>query len=91
MVNAGVMSNDGVAVTRAVCKALGILDCLSKRTAPVLTAEIARFCGISRPTPDRHPSSLAGYGCVSRDSNHDDRYRLSYKVLELSEGLLDGI
>jgi IclR family transcriptional regulator, KDG regulon repressor len=85
------MRNDEVAVTLTVCKALDILDCLSKEGAPLPTKEIARSCGISRPTAYRLLSTLTAYGYVTRDRNQDERYRLGYKVLELSKSLLDGI
>ena len=85
------MRNDEVAVTRTVRKALDILDCLSKESTPLPTKEIARCCGISRPTAYRLLSTLAAYGYVTRDHNQDERYRLGYKVLELSKSLLDGI
>ncbi len=85
------MRDDQVSVTLTVRKALDILDCLSKERTPLPTKEIARRCGISRPTAYRLLSTLASYGYVSRDHNQDERYRLSYKVLELSKSLLDGI
>lgn len=85
------MRNDEAAVTLTVGKALDILDCLINAKAPLPTKEIARCCGISRPTAYRLLSTLGAYGYVTRDHNQDERYRLGYKVLELSKSLLDGI
>lgn len=84
------MRNDDVAFTLTVCKALDILDCLSKEGAPLPIKEIARSCGISRPTAYRLLSTLTAYGYVTRNHNQDERYRLGFKVLELSKSLLDG-
>ena len=85
------MGNDEPTYSRTVRKALDILDCLSREKAPLSTSDVARRCGLSRPTTYRLMATLAAYGYVSPDHNQDERYRLGYKILELSKSLLDGV
>jgi DNA-binding IclR family transcriptional regulator len=76
---------------RTVSKALDILECLSQEKSPLSAGELAKRCSLSRPTAYRLLTALAQRGYIAQDRSTRIRYRLGYKVLELSKGLLDGI
>ena len=79
------------APSRTVSKALDVLDCLGREQRPLSASEVARLCGLSRPTVYRLLGTLLMHGYVVHEPNTEARYRLGYKILELSRSLLANI
>ncbi|MBX3064348.1 MAG: IclR family transcriptional regulator [Anaerolineae bacterium] len=72
-----------------VIKALDVLDCLAQHRRPMTTQEIARVCGMSRPTTYRLLATLLSRGFVRSDSDYN--YSLGTKFLSLGKIVLDSI
>lgn len=72
-----------------VIKALNVLDCLAQHRRPMSTQEIARACGMSRPTTYRLLSTLLSRGFVRSDGDYN--YSLGTKFLSLGKIVLDSI
>lgn len=83
------MENENLA--RTVGKALDILDCLGREKTCLSASEVARHCGLSRPTAYRLLNTLLNRGYVTPDRSQEEKYRLGYKILELSKSLLDSV
>lgn len=72
-----------------VIKALDILDCLANHRRPMSTQQIARQCGMSRPTTYRLLTTLMSRGLIREGANH--QYALGFKLLSLGQLVLDEI
>jgi IclR family KDG regulon transcriptional repressor len=83
------MENENLA--RTVGKALDILDCLGREKICLSASEVARHCGLSRPTAYRLLNTLLNRGYVAQNRSQEEKYRLGYKILELSKSLLDSM
>jgi|GEM_PF-4276824 DNA-binding IclR family transcriptional regulator len=83
------MENENLA--RTVGKALDILDCLGREKTCLSASEVARHCRFSRPTAYRLLHTLLTRGYVTQDRSQEEKYRLGYKILELSKSLLDSV
>ncbi|MEZ4671283.1 MAG: IclR family transcriptional regulator [Anaerolineae bacterium] len=70
-----------------VIKALDILDYLAEHRHPMSTQEIAKGCGMSRPTTYRLLTTLMSRGFIKDDGNY--QYSLGLKFLSLSRLVLD--
>ena len=79
------------APSRTVSKALDVLDCLGREQRPLSASEVARLCGLSRPTAYRLLGTLLMHGYVVHEPNAEAKYRLGYKILELSRSLLANV
>jgi DNA-binding IclR family transcriptional regulator len=75
-------------LTQSVLKALDILECLAAADRPLSTQEIARRCGLPRPTAYRLLTTLLtrDYVAACPDSG---RYQVGAKVLSLGNNFLD--
>jgi DNA-binding IclR family transcriptional regulator len=75
-----------VNLSQTVLKALDVLECVSEAAGNPLTAgEIARRCGMSRPTAYRLLTTLQSRGYIA---NNGHEYTLGSKILNLSGVLL---
>jgi len=75
-------------LAQTVLKALDILDCVANANTPLPAPEIAKRCGMSRPTAYRLLTTLQSRGFIT---NSDHEYRLGSKILSLSRILLDSM
>ena len=74
-------------LTQTVLKALDILECLATAKRPLTAPEVARLCGMSRPTVYRLLTTLLSRGYVVNVENA--HYQLGSKILSLGRGVLD--
>lgn len=72
-----------------VIKALDIMDCLASSRRPMSTPNIAKACGMSRPTTYRLLTTLMSRGYVRNVGNH--QFALGTKLLTLSRLVLDDL
>jgi DNA-binding IclR family transcriptional regulator len=82
------MSNESN-LSQTVLKALDILECVALAGQPLSAAEIAKLCGLSRPTAYRLICTLTTRGYVAEDD--DTHYRLGTQTLSLSQNVLDSL
>ncbi len=76
-------------LTQTVLKALDVLECVAFADHPLSAPEVARLCGLSRPTAYRLLTTLHSRGYLA---NADDgTYCLGTKVLSISRSLLDSL
>ena len=77
-----------VNLTQSVLKALDTLECLASADQPLSAQEVARQCGMSRPTAYRLLTTLLArdYVTTAHDSGH---YHIGAQVLSLSKSFLD--
>jgi DNA-binding IclR family transcriptional regulator len=81
-----VSSQQEVNLSQTVLKALDVLECVSSAAGTPLTAgEIAKRCGMSRPTTYRLLTTLQSRGYIA---NNEHEYTLGSKILSLSGSLL---
>jgi len=69
-------------------RALKVVEVLSEASAPLAAAEVAGIIGTERSTAYRMLATLMEAGYVVRDPR-TRRYRLGYKILRLTRGLLN--
>ncbi|RKD26773.1 IclR family transcriptional regulator [Ammoniphilus oxalaticus] len=82
------MSNESM--VKSLGRALQILDFLRKRKVGCGVTEISKELGFNKTSVYRMLSTFVQYGYVEQETE-TDRYKLGYKVLELSSSLLDSI
>lgn len=75
-------------LTQSVLKALDILECLATASQPLSAQEVARHCGLSRPTAYRLLNTLLTRNYVT-SSEGSGRYQIGAKALSLGKGFLD--
>ena len=75
-------------LSNTVLKSLDVLECLADSGQPLTASEIARVCGMSRPTVYRLLATLQSRGYVS---NIEHEYTLGSKILSLSGVILNSI
>ncbi len=75
-------------LSQTVLKALEVLECVAEANVPLNAAEIAKRCGLSRPTAYRLLATLQSRGYVS-NTHHE--YSLGSKVLSLGGLLLESL
>lgn len=76
-------------IAGTVIKALDILDCLAEHHRPMTTQEIAKHCGISRPTAYRLLMTLMSRGFIRELNEH--RFSLGTRLITLSTLVLDDL
>jgi IclR family acetate operon transcriptional repressor len=81
------VSEPNVNTAQTVFKSLDVLDCLATAKRPMSAPEIAKMCGLSRPTAYRLLTTLLTRGYVMVDENHN--YSLGTKLLALARVVLD--
>ncbi len=80
------VSSQEANLSQTVLKALDVLECVSEAAGnPLNAAEIAKRCGMSRPTTYRLLSTLQSRGYIA---NNEHEYTLGSKILSLSGSLL---
>lgn len=72
-------------LSQTVLKALDVLECVANGDEPLSTLQVARLCGISRPTAYRLLSTLVSRGYLAADGA---RFRLGTQALSLSQKVL---
>lgn len=74
-------------MNQSVKKALGLLDLFTGERPEITLKEIASLSGIPKPTVYRLLTTLESCGFLykTKDSEHDSRYRLGLKLLELGQ------
>jgi DNA-binding IclR family transcriptional regulator len=79
------------AMNQSVLKALKLLDLFTEETYELSLKEISSRSNIPKPTAYRLLSSLeeAGFLNKTKESEHDSRYRLGLKLLELGQLVSD--
>ena len=75
-------------LAHTVLKSLDLLECLANSGHPMTAPEIARQCGMSRPTAYRLLATLQSRGYVS---NNEHEYSLGMKILSLSGVILKSL
>ncbi|MBW7651962.1 IclR family transcriptional regulator [Anoxybacillus sp. ST4] len=75
---------------KSVSRALKIMDILSNYRHGIGVTEIAKQIGIHKSSVHRLLSTLAEHGYVEQDGE-TERYKLGYKLLEMSSKLLESI
>lgn len=75
-------------VSQTVLKAIDVLECIASAERPLTAPEVARQCGLSRPTAYRLLTTLQSRGYVATDEQSGP-YHLGMSVLSLSKNLLD--
>ncbi len=75
---------------KSVGRALQIMDILSAERHGMGVTEIAKQIGIHKSSVYRLLSTLVEYGYVEQDEE-TERYKLGYKLLEMSSKLLESI
>jgi len=76
-------------LSQTVLKALDILECVALAEQPLSAAEVAKLCGLSRPTAYRLIRTLTTRGYVAQDD--ETHYRLGTQTLSLSQNVLDSL
>lgn len=76
-------------LSQTVLKALDILECVALAEQPLSAAEVAKLCGIPRPTAYRLIRTLTTRGYVAQDD--ETHYRLGTQTLSLSQNVLDSL
>ncbi|MFA1822897.1 IclR family transcriptional regulator [Virgibacillus oceani] len=78
-------------MNQSVLKALKLLDLYTEETYELSLKEISRRSNIPKPTAYRLLSALeeAGFLNKTKESEHDSRYRLGLKLLELGQLVSD--
>ena len=76
-------------LSQTVLKAFGILECLADTGRSLSASEVARLCGVSRPTAYRLLSTLVSRGYVI--NSQDSGYRLGTRVLSLSKNFIESL
>ena len=76
-------------LSQTVLKALDILECVALAEQPLSAAEVAKLCGLSRPTAYRLIRTLTTRGYVTEDD--DTHYRLGTQTLSLSQNVLESM
>ena len=80
------LSSQDANLSQTVLKALDVLECVSEAAgSPLTAAEIAKRCGMSRPTTYRLLTTLQSRGYIA---NNEHEYTLGSKILSLSGTLL---
>lgn len=82
------MSNENI--VQSVDRALTILQILSTRKRGFGVTEISREMNLNKTSVYRMLSTLVKHGLAEQDAE-TERYKLGYKILELSSTLLDSI
>ncbi len=80
-------SEVNVNTAQTVLKSLDVLDCLATTKRPMSAPEIAKMCGMSRPTVYRLLTSLKARGYVMVDDTYN--YSLGTRLLSLARVVLD--
>ena len=82
-------ANPEANLTQTVLKALDVLECVAFADRPLSAPEVARLCGMSRPTAYRLLTTLQsrGYLTIVEDGN----YWLGTRILNVSRSLLDSL
>ncbi|MBN2302859.1 MAG: IclR family transcriptional regulator [Anaerolineae bacterium] len=75
-------------LSQTVLRALDVLECVAGANVPLNAAEIAKSCGLSRPTAYRLLATLQSRGYVA-NTHHE--YSLGSKILSLSGTLLESL
>ncbi len=83
------MSNDDNLV-KSLDRALHILDLLKNKRDGYGVTEISREIGLNKTSVYRMLSTFVRHGYAEQDAE-TERYKLGYKILELSSSLLDSI
>jgi IclR family KDG regulon transcriptional repressor len=83
------MSNDDN-IVKSLDRALHILDLLKTKRGGFGVTEISREIGLNKTSVYRMLSTFVRHGYAEQDSE-TERYKLGYKVLELSSSLLESI
>ena len=76
-------------LTLTVLKALDVLELLASTEEPTTVAEVARRCGLSRPTAYRLLNTLRHRHYVT--NNDDGHYQLGPRLLTLTSNLLESL
>ena len=76
-------------LTQTVLKALDVLECLADAERALSAQQVARDCGLSRPTAYRLLTTLQARGYVA--GGEESHYRLGAAVLRLGQSVLDQI
>ncbi|MFM1654632.1 IclR family transcriptional regulator [Brevibacillus sp. B_LB10_24] len=82
------MANDNI--VQSVDRALKILDILASKREGCGVTEISKEMDLNKTSVYRMLSTFVKHGYVEQDAG-TERYKLGYKVLELSSSLLDSI
>src|SRR5699024_6438914 len=74
-------------MNQSVRKALGLLDLFTEERPEITLKEIAELSGIPKPTVYRLLTTLetCGFLYKMKDTEHDSRYRMGLKLLELGQ------
>lgn len=75
-------------LSNTVLKSLDLLECLANSEKPLTAPQIAKLCGVSRPTAYRLLATLQSRGYVT---NKEHEYSLGTKILSLSRVILDSM
>ncbi len=75
-------------LSNTVLKSLDLLECLANSEQPLTAPQIAKKCGISRPTAYRLLATLQSRGYVT---NREHAYSLGTKILNLGRVILDSL
>lgn len=78
-------SRQGTNLSQTVLKALEILESVAEAKVPLSAGEIAKLCGMSRPTAYRLLTTLQSQGYIA---NNGHEYTLGTKILSLSGDFL---
>lgn len=80
-------------MNQSVIKALKLLDLFTEETNELTLKEISNQAAIPKPTAYRLLSALEASGFVhkTKESEHDSRYRLGLKLLELGQLVSDNL
>lgn len=75
---------------KSVGKALEILGCVGEYPDGAGVKELSERLAINKATVSKMLSTMAAYGCVRKDED-TRRYRLGYRLVELSSRLIESI
>jgi IclR family acetate operon transcriptional repressor len=75
-------------LSQTLLKALDVLECLAAAGRPLTAPEVAKQCGMSRPTVYRLLTTLQTRGYVA---SHEHEYQPGTKILSLSRVVLESI
>jgi len=88
MIGEGEISDSGYS-TPGLDRALAVLECLAKRSGGLTQSEIASELGLTANFVYRTTQALTAHGYLTRDA--EKRLRLSGKLLQLSQPVLDDV
>lgn len=86
---AALHTNPEANLTQTVLKALDVLECVAFADHPLSAPEVARLCGMSRPTAYRLLTTLLARGYLALAD--EGSYTLGTKSLSISRRLLDSL